>query len=82
MKIILYKSALCPRCHVVQTMLEEITMEHPDLQVEEVDILTSPLRALRAGVHIIPTLDTGTARLSMIVPTREKVRTFLQANGL
>jgi glutaredoxin len=82
MKITLYKSALCPRCHAVQAMLDEITTEHPDLQVEQVDILASPLRALRAGVHMIPTLDAGSARLSMIMPTRGKVQTFLQENGL
>ncbi len=78
MKIEYYKSAICPRCAVVTRTLEELEAQHPDLEVERVEILAHPARTLQAGVRRIPALRVGDDLRSWFLPKREEVLAFLE----
>jgi len=57
--------------------LDELLTDMDDVQLEEVEIMTNPLRALKDGVKFIPTLKSGDERLSGILLSRKKIKAFL-----
>lgn len=77
MRVILYKSSLCPRCHLAQKALREIIAEQPGYCLETVDILAAPLRSWQDGIRMIPTLVVNGNKLSGILLTKEGMRHFL-----
>ena len=76
--ITLYRSALCPRCHMARKTLYELIGNMPEVHIEEVDIITHPLRAWKDGIRFIPTLKSGNRTLTGIVLSREKIQAFLE----
>jgi hypothetical protein len=58
--------------------LDELLTDMDNVQLEEVEIMTSPLRALKDGVKFIPTLKSGDERLSGILLNRKKIKAFLE----
>jgi len=58
--------------------LDELLKTLDDVHLEEVEILSNPLRALKDGVKFIPTLQCGKERLSGILLNRDKIETFLK----
>jgi len=77
MKVTLYKSSLCPRCHFARRSLEHLRTLQPDIELELVDILTSPRRAFRDGVRMIPAIRIGDRFLSGLYLNRESIAAFL-----
>ena len=78
MRIEYYKSAICPRCAVVTRTLKELQAEHPDLEVERIEIFAHPARTFKAGVRQIPALRVGDEVRSWFLPKREEVVAFLE----
>lgn len=78
MKIKFYHSALCPRCLMVGRTLRKLQNNYPDLEVEKIEITTSPLESFRQGVRMIPTLSAGNQRLTGIYLTQDTIRDFLK----
>ncbi len=62
MKIIYYKSVLCPRCIPTNCLLARVRREHPEIEIEEIEVLTNLARAKRDGVMMLPTLIVGAQR--------------------
>ncbi len=58
--------------------LDELLADRDDIQLEEVEILSNPLRALKDGVKFIPTLKSGKEQLSGILLSSEKIDTFIK----
>ncbi len=58
--------------------LDELLSTMDDVHVEEVEVITNPLRALKDGVKFIPTLACGKERLSGILLSKSKLAAFLQ----
>jgi hypothetical protein len=58
--------------------LDGLLIDRDDVHIEEVEILTNPLRALKDGVKFIPTLKCGGEQLSGILLNRDKIETFLK----
>jgi hypothetical protein len=58
--------------------LDELLIDMDDIQLEEVEIITNPLRALQDGVRFIPTLKSGNERLSGILLQKDKIKAFLE----
>jgi len=58
--------------------LDELLIDMDNVQLEEVEILTNPLRTLQDGVKFIPTLKSGDERLSGILLNRKKIKAFLE----
>lgn len=56
MLITLYKSSLCPRCHLAKKYLKQIAQGDPSISIKEVDVLLSPRKALREGARMIPAI--------------------------
>ena len=77
MKVTLYKSTLCPRCYLARRSLLQYTLAHPELELECVDILASPARALREGIRMIPAIHAGRHKLSGIFLDKQQITTFL-----
>ena len=59
--------------------LTKLQQEFPELGIEKVDILTSPGRAFKDGVRMIPTLKTGDGKLSGIFLSSAEIREFVTA---
>ena len=57
--------------------LTKLQKEFPKLQIEKVDILTSPGRTLKDGVKMIPTLKAGDRTLTGIFLRSAQVREFV-----
>lgn len=72
-----YESSLCPRCMLVRRELAKLRREYPELEVEEVDVVLSPLRAWRSGIRMIPALRAGDDLLAGIVLATEEIRRFV-----
>lgn len=62
MKITYYKSLICPRCIPTNRLLARVRREHPEIEIEEIEVLTHVGRTLRDGVMMIPTLIVGAKR--------------------
>jgi len=58
--------------------LDELLLNMNDVHLEEVEVMTSPLRALKDGVKFIPTLKCGAEQVSGILLNRDKLQEFLQ----
>lgn len=77
MRIIFYKSKLCPRCFIARKHLLAVCSENPHLQVEEVELLTSPLRTWQDGIKMVPALKVGDTVLSGLYLSREAITDFV-----
>jgi hypothetical protein len=60
--------------------LEELLTEsnNADITLEQVEIITNPLRALKDGVKFIPTIAAGSQKISGILLSKEKIAEFLE----
>ena len=58
--------------------LDELLKDTDDMQIEEVEIITNPLRTLKDGVKFIPTLKCGDEQISGIFLNRKTIETFLE----
>ncbi|MFV0438742.1 MAG: thioredoxin family protein [Desulfopila sp.] len=77
MKITVYKSSLCPRCQLVRLYLEQLRSRQPELDIEYIDVLTSPRQTFNAGVRMIPALVAGSHRLSGFHLGFKAIREFI-----
>lgn len=77
MNIIFYKSLLCPRCALAGKHLKALRATYPHLQIEEVEILTSPHRAWREGIRMVPALRIGEHILSGVFLNKKAVFDFV-----
>jgi hypothetical protein len=71
MKITYYKSFVCPRCIPTGRVIERVRREHPEIEVEEIEVLTNLSRALHDGVMMIPTIIIGDQRFHQAPPLDE-----------
>ncbi len=58
--------------------LDELLKNRDDIHLEEIEILSNPLRALKDGVKFIPTLKCGKEQLSGILLSSEKIEKFIK----
>ncbi len=75
MKITYYKSLLCPRCIPTNRLVARLRREHPEIEIEEVEVLTNLSRAMADGIHMLPTLIVGSHRFT----TTPKIDELLSA---
>lgn len=81
MLVTLYKSSLCPRCYLAKKHLYYLKKEFPEMEINEVDIITSPGKALKAGIKMIPAIAIEDKVLSSIYLGRRKIADFLQSTS-
>ncbi len=60
--------------------LDELIKDRKDVEIENVEIITNPLRALKDGIKIIPTLTICDEKLSGILLSSSKIEQFLKRN--
>ncbi len=80
MQITLYKSSLCPRCYLAKKHLYTLKKEYPDIEIDEVDILTSPGKVRKAGIKMIPAIVIDGRVLSSIYLSRQKIAEFIHSS--
>jgi hypothetical protein len=71
MKIIYYKSLVCPRCIPTNRLMARLRREHPEIEIEEIEVLAHLSRALNDGVMMLPTLIVGEKRYHHAPPLDE-----------
>jgi hypothetical protein len=57
--------------------LDELLSDFDDVELEEVEIISNPLRTLKDGVKFIPTLKSGDEQISGIFLSHDKIKAFL-----
>ena len=62
MKVVYYKSIVCPRCIPTNRLIKRLKQTHPEIEVEEIEILTHMSRARQDGVRHVPTIIVGDQR--------------------
>lgn len=62
---------------LVAYVLKKLTAKHPDLEIEQIEVITCPNKARKAGVRLIPTLKINNDKLSGIILTPTMVREFI-----
>jgi len=67
-KIVYYKSVLCPRCIPTNKMLKAFQQRYPEVEIEEVEALRFPRRMREAGIRHLPTLVIGEQILTRAIP--------------
>ncbi len=80
MKIISYKSLICPRCIPTNRLIARLKREHPEIEVQEVEVLAHLSRALEDGVHMLPTLIIGAQRFTA-APEMQVIEAVLATAG-
>ena len=58
--------------------LDELLTDRPDISLEEIEILSSPLRALKDGVKLIPALKSGEKQINGIFLSKRKIKAFIE----
>ncbi len=76
MKIVYYKSLICPRCLSTNRLIARVRREHPEIEIEEIEVLTNLPRALRDGVMMLPTLIVGAQRFYHAPPIEQLLTAF------
>jgi len=76
-KITYYKSVICPRCIPTSRFLKKLKAEHPEVEIEEIEILKNIRLAKKAGIMSIPVIETGGRRYHGVPPMQE-VLLFLE----
>jgi glutaredoxin len=71
-KIVYYKSLVCPRCIPTNRLIARIRREYPEIEIEEVEVLSHLPRAVHDGVMMLPTLIVGKKRFHH-APTIEEL---------
>ncbi len=56
MKIVNYKSLIFPRCIPTNRLIARLRRGQPEIEIEEVELLTNLSRAINDGVKMLPTL--------------------------
>jgi hypothetical protein len=77
MRIVFYKTRLCPRCFLARKHLLAACATHANLQIEEVELITSPLQTWRDGIKMVPALKVGETVLSGLYLSEEAIADFV-----
>lgn len=60
--------------------LAELQQEDSSLEVEEIDILSSPRRSFRDGIRMIPAVRSGDQILGSVFLTKAQITDFIKNN--
>ena len=71
MKITYYKSLICPRCIPTNRLMSRLRREYPEIEIEEIEVLTHLSQALHENVMTLPTLIIGEKRYHHAPPIDE-----------
>ena len=82
MLITFYRSALCPRCALVQKYLQESLGDQYNKKVLEIDALMHPLQTWKKKIRMIPALQYRDDTLSGIMLSRDSITSFLTRNRI
>ncbi len=77
MQIEFYGSKLCPRCAKVKKHLIELQADFPAMQINYIEVLTSPFATIKNGICMIPALKTEQQKLSGVFLSKEQISSFL-----
>ena len=80
MKIVYYKSLVCPRCIPTNRLIARIRHEHPEIEIEEIEVLSHLPRAIHDGVMMLPTLVVGEKRFHHAPTVEELLGAFKAAS--
>ncbi len=81
MSIQLFRTRFCPRCAMAAQHLRALTTGHPELHVEEKDILSDWQAAKEAGLRMIPAIRVDNRVLSGLYLSRTAIERFLKETG-
>jgi len=80
MHVTLYKSALCPRCHMARKYLMEIISEDPEVCLQEIDVMTAPRQSWIDGIRMIPALKIDNHILSALYLGKSAIAEFIASH--
>jgi glutaredoxin len=77
-KVTYYKSILCPKCIPTNRLIKQLKQEYPEVEIEEIEIITHMSRAKKDGVNHVPTIIVGNKRF-YTAPTMSELLSALYA---
>lgn len=77
MVVTLYKSALCPRCHMAHKHITEALQNEPDMTLTTVDVVSSPRKTWNDGIRMIPAIKIENEVLSALYLSKEEIKNFI-----
>ncbi len=80
MKVVYYKSIFCPKCIPTNRLIKRLKQTHPEIMVEEIEIVTHLARTREDGVKHVPTILAGNKRF-YTSPTMDELLEALQASS-
>lgn len=80
MLVTLYKSALCPRCHLAQKYLIKTVSNNPEITLDIIDIMTAPRKTWRDGIRMIPAIRIDGKTLSSLYLSQKDIEGFIDSN--
>ena len=80
MKVVYYKSIICPKCIPTNRLIRRLKQTHPEIEVEEIEIITHMSRAKQDGVRHVPTIIAGPKRF-YAAPSMEELLDAVRASA-
>ncbi len=76
-KITFYRSSICPRCFMARKYLMRLQKENDNCEIEEIDVLTNPLKTWRDGIRMVPALKIEDRILAGLYLSFEDISQFV-----
>ncbi|WP_423792021.1 MJ0307 family thioredoxin [Methanocaldococcus indicus] len=70
-KIELFTSPMCPHCPAAKRVVEEVVSEIPDVEVEYINVMENPQKAMEYGIMAVPTIVINGEVEFIGAPTKE-----------
>ncbi len=70
-KIELFTSPMCPHCPAAKRVVEEVIKEFPDVEVEYINVMENPQKAMEYGIMAVPTIVINGEIEFIGAPTKE-----------
>ncbi|ENN96296.1 thioredoxin [Methanocaldococcus villosus KIN24-T80] len=70
-KIELFTSPMCPHCPAAKRVVEEVVKEFPEVEVEYINVMENPDRAMKYGIMAVPTIVINGEIEFIGAPTKE-----------
>lgn len=75
-KVEVFKTEMCPHCPKAVALVKEVTKDLKNVEVEIIDAMQNPKRALDYGIMAVPTIVINGTKKIVGTPSREE---FVQA---
>ncbi|MBI5253471.1 MAG: MJ0307 family thioredoxin [Euryarchaeota archaeon] len=71
-KVEVFKTEMCPHCPKAVALVKEVAKDLKNVEVEIIDAMQNPKRALEYGIMAVPTIVINGAKKIVGTPSKEE----------